>query len=191
MAEANISELSRRPLMALMGVVAIIAAAGLSGIHVVVGQSPPSSGSGCTNAFLSLAPCLNYVTGSNTAAKPPQGCCTAFATIVQNNATCLCQLLTNNNTLGIPVNQTQALALPGACHVKIPPISRCKLAVGGPANSPVGSPGTGGLITPSTDSPLSPGPSVNQTSGDVAAVFTPPIITSLSAGVLIAASFVW
>ncbi|GLJ07986.1 hypothetical protein SUGI_0079060 [Cryptomeria japonica] len=71
--------------------------------------------SDCNIALVSLSPCLNYISGNETT--PSQGCCGALATVVKNNASCLCQLLTGNNQLGIAINQTRALAMPGECKV--------------------------------------------------------------------------
>ncbi|KAK2371871.1 Bifunctional inhibitor/lipid-transfer protein/seed storage 2S albumin superfamily protein [Trifolium repens] len=46
------------------------------------------------------------------------------------------------------INQTQALALPGACKVKTPPTSQCNTKnAASPADSPAG---TGSKSTPST-----------------------------------------
>eukprot|EP01018_Ginkgo_biloba_P022164 Gb_06428 [translate_table: standard] len=186
MARINVSE-SRRPLMAVMGIVAVIVAGGVSG---VMGQS------GCTTAIVSLSPCLNYITGNVT--KPPQSCCTALNSVVKTNAVCLCQLFANNNPLGFPVNQTRALALPGLCNVKTPPLSQCK-ATGGPAKAPVASPGPAqttpsNTIPPPTTSvggnlPLSPGATPTGTSG-VPLAFTPSTIT-LFTGLILASITVW
>uniref|UniRef100_A0A2N9GGA3 Bifunctional inhibitor/plant lipid transfer protein/seed storage helical domain-containing protein n=1 Tax=Fagus sylvatica TaxID=28930 RepID=A0A2N9GGA3_FAGSY len=61
---------------------------------------------------------------------------------------CLCEVLSGGASLpGINFNQTQALALPGACNVQTPPISQCNAS--SPADSPSGGvfktvPSTGG-----------------------------------------------
>ncbi|KAF9682905.1 hypothetical protein SADUNF_Sadunf05G0156500 [Salix dunnii] len=96
--------------------------------------------SGCTGSLVSLAPCLNYVTGNSSAPSPP--CCSQLATIVQSQPRCLCALVNGGgSSLGISINQTLALALPTACNVQTPPISRCN-AADGPAAPPASSPGT-------------------------------------------------
>ncbi|KAJ9188102.1 hypothetical protein P3X46_003494 [Hevea brasiliensis] len=83
--------------------------------------------SGCSNALTSLASCLNYVTGNSTT--PSSTCCLQLANVVQSSPQCLCSLLNNNGpSLGITINQTLALSLPGACKVQTPPISQCKAA---------------------------------------------------------------
>ena len=66
--------------------------------------------SGCTSVLISLSPCLNYITGNSST--PSQQC--------------LCEVLNGGgSSLGITINQTQALALPGSCNVQTPPISSC------------------------------------------------------------------
>ncbi|KAF5727057.1 non-specific lipid-transfer protein-like protein [Tripterygium wilfordii] len=108
-------------------------------------EAQPSST--CTNVIISLAPCLDYITGNSST--PSLSCCTQLASVVRSQPGCLCEVLNGgSSSLGVTVNQTQALALPGACNVQTPPISRCN------ANSPTGSPGT----TPSsTNGPASDG----------------------------------
>ncbi|XP_059648835.1 non-specific lipid transfer protein GPI-anchored 5-like [Cornus florida] len=121
--------------------------------------------SSCTNVIISMSPCLNYITGNSST--PSSGCCTQLATVVRSEPQCLCQVLTGGgSSLGININQTQALALPGACNVQTPPISRCNSA--SPANSPAGTPespssGTGSKTVPSTETGSSDGNSISLT----------------------------
>ena len=83
-----------------------------------------SAQSGCTTAIISLSPCLNYMTGNSST--PSSSCCTQLSSVVTNQAQCLCTLLNSGgSSLGLNLNQTQALALPGACNVKTPPLSQC------------------------------------------------------------------
>ncbi|XP_050204097.1 non-specific lipid transfer protein GPI-anchored 15-like isoform X2 [Mercurialis annua] len=107
--------------------------------------------SACNSALTSLASCLNYVTGNSST--PSSTCCSNLANIVQSSPQCLCTLLNNSGpSLGITINQTLALSLPGACKVQTPSISQCKAAtapttsaapptasVTPPASSPAGS----------------------------------------------------
>ncbi|CAK7327081.1 unnamed protein product [Dovyalis caffra] len=110
--------------------------------------------SDCTNVLISMSPCLNYITGNSS--NPSSQCCTQLASVVRSSPQCLCQVLNGGgSSLGINVNQTQAIALPGACNVQTPPISRCNGA--SPAGSPAGAPetpntpsGTGSKTVPST-----------------------------------------
>eukprot|EP01018_Ginkgo_biloba_P022165 Gb_02453 [translate_table: standard] len=134
MARINVSE-SRRPLMAVMGIVAVIVAGGVSG---VMGQS------GCTTAIVSLSPCLNYITGNVT--KPPQSCCTALNSVVKTNAVCL--------STGGPAKAP--VASPGPAQTTpsntIPPPTT---SVGGnlplsPGATPTGTSGVPLAFTPST-----------------------------------------
>lgn len=80
--------------------------------------------SDCTNVIISMSPCLNYITGNSST--PSSGCCSQLSSVVRSSPQCLCQVLNGGgSSLGINVNQTQALALPGACNVQTPPISQC------------------------------------------------------------------
>ncbi|XVF32546.1 hypothetical protein REPUB_Repub17cG0091600 [Reevesia pubescens] len=58
--------------------------------------------------------------------------------VVQSSPQCLCSVLNSGASLGITINQTLALQLPGACQVQTPPINRCNATP--PAASPTGSP---------------------------------------------------
>ncbi|XP_059461196.1 non-specific lipid transfer protein GPI-anchored 5 [Corylus avellana] len=113
--------------------------------------------SSCTSVIISMSPCLNYITGNSST--PSSGCCTQLASVVRSQPQCLCEVLNGGgSSLGINVNQTQALALPGACNVQTPPLSRCN-AASSPADSPAGTPdssnttpsGSGSKTVPSTD----------------------------------------
>lgn len=80
--------------------------------------------SGCTSALLGLSPCLNFVTGNSST--PSSSCCSTLSNIVQSQPQCLCSLVNGGATnLGIAINQTLALTLPGACKVQTPPLSQC------------------------------------------------------------------
>ncbi|KAK1262603.1 hypothetical protein QJS04_geneDACA021144 [Acorus gramineus] len=85
-----------------------------------------SAQSGCTMAIIGLAPCLNYITGNTST--PASSCCSQLTSVVQSNPRCLCSLLNGGgSSFGINVNQTLALALPGACNVQTPPVSQCNV----------------------------------------------------------------
>ncbi|EXB63475.1 Non-specific lipid-transfer protein-like protein [Morus notabilis] len=91
--------------------------------------------SGCTNTIISLSPCLNYIQGNSST--PSSGCCSQLSSVVSSQPKCLCEVLNGgSSSLGININQTQALALPGACKVQTPPLSQCNAA--SPAGSPAG-----------------------------------------------------
>ncbi|TKY51174.1 Non-specific lipid-transfer protein [Spatholobus suberectus] len=102
--------------------------------------------SSCTSALVNLSPCLDYISGNSST--PSSGCCTQLASVVRSQPLCLCQVLNGGgSSLGIKINQTQALALPAACKVQTPPISRCNAT--SPAESPNSSPsGTGSTTCP-------------------------------------------
>ncbi|KAM4115902.1 hypothetical protein ACJW30_02G008700 [Castanea mollissima] len=122
-----------------------------------------SAQSSCTNVIISMSPCLNYITGNTST--PSSGCCSQLASVVRSQPQCLCQVLNGgSSSLGININQTQALALPGACNVQTPPLSSCNAAAS-PSNSPAGSPtssdsGSGSKTVPSTEGSTSAGSSI-------------------------------
>ncbi|OMP01437.1 Plant lipid transfer protein/Par allergen [Corchorus olitorius] len=112
--------------------------------------------SSCTMAITSLAPCLNFITGNSST--PSSSCCSQLQSVVQSSPQCLCSVLNGGASMGININQTLALQLPGACKVQTPPISQCNAATPSsspsipPATSPTGSPSDetpDGAITPS------------------------------------------
>lgn len=79
---------------------------------------------GCTSALISLSPCLNYISGNSSS--PSSSCCSQLSNVVQSSPQCLCSVLNGGgSSLGITINQTLALALPGACNVQTPPVSQC------------------------------------------------------------------
>ncbi|KAI3518538.1 hypothetical protein L1887_07343 [Cichorium endivia] len=91
------------------------------------------SSSGCTNVIISMSPCLNYISGNSST--PSSGCCTQLASVVKSQPQCLCEVLNGGgSSLGLNINQTQALELPKACDVQTPPTSQCN--AGSPGNSP-------------------------------------------------------
>ncbi|KAJ6796910.1 non-specific lipid-transfer protein-like protein [Iris pallida] len=88
----------------------------------------------CMPAITSLAPCLGFITGNSST--PSSSCCTTLASVVQTQAQCLCTVLNGAPQLPFVVNQTQALALPGACNIQTPPLSQCNAASGSAAPAP-------------------------------------------------------
>ncbi|WOH01705.1 hypothetical protein DCAR_0521090 [Daucus carota subsp. sativus] len=115
-------------------------------VIVAAGITMSSAQSSCSTVIISLSPCLDYVTGNSST--PSSGCCTQFATVVRSQPQCLCQVINGgSSSLGINLNQTQALALPSACKVETPPISHCIAA--SPTDTPSGTSGTGSKNIPS------------------------------------------
>ncbi|KAK4797502.1 hypothetical protein SAY86_029828 [Trapa natans] len=142
------------PKMAGIRVTAMVLSASLAmvGVSMWAGASAQST-SGCTTVLISLSPCLNYISGNSSI--PSSSCCSQLASVVRSQPQCLCQVLNGGgSSLGISINQTQAMALPGACSVKTPPVSLCNAA--SPAGSPSGTPspavpsGSGSNTVPST-----------------------------------------
>ncbi|KAH9289064.1 hypothetical protein KI387_033181 [Taxus chinensis] len=167
-------------------IVVVITAAGRNG---VVNAQTPSSG--CTTSLLAgLSPCISFFNASN-GISPPQGCCTAFASVVETSAACICQLFSFMPTgslpsplpSGFPINQTQALNLPAACQITTAPCT-------GAGVSPTTSPDVSGTTTatdgpstvtaeaPSASFPSAPSavgiaPSSPRVTSDAKALFTP------------------
>ena len=80
--------------------------------------------SGCTSALMGMSSCLNFITGNTST--PSSSCCSQLGNMVQSQPQCLCQVLNGNGiNLGISINRTLALTLPGACNVQTPPVSQC------------------------------------------------------------------
>ncbi|KAM5563703.1 non-specific lipid transfer protein GPI-anchored 5 [Rosa sericea] len=126
---------------------------GLALVLVIMLLGRATAQSSCTSTLASLAPCLNYVTGNSST--PSSSCCSQLSIVVRSSPQCLCSLLNGGgSTLGITINQTLALSLPGACNVKTPPVSQCKSANG---------PTTSSASTPTASSPAD---SNNQTPAD-------------------------
>ncbi|EOX94709.1 PREDICTED: non-specific lipid-transfer protein-like protein At2g13820 isoform X2 [Theobroma cacao] len=102
---------------AMLAAVVIVAATLWTG---AVAQSSSS----CTNVLVSMSPCLDYIQGNSS--KPSSSCCSQLANVVRSQPQCLCEVLNGGaSSLGVSVNQTQAMALPTACNVKTPPASQC------------------------------------------------------------------
>ncbi|KAF3457110.1 hypothetical protein FNV43_RR01767 [Rhamnella rubrinervis] len=138
--------------MASKGINIVLAVFGL--VSMLWAISMAQSTSDCTNVLISMLPCINYVTGSSST--PTSSCCSQLANVVLKWSQCLCLVLSGGGaSLGININQTLALALPGACNMQTPPVSRCN-AANGPATS-VGSPK--GLPGTKTDVPVTGGSS--------------------------------
>ncbi|KAK8588326.1 hypothetical protein V6N13_087258 [Hibiscus sabdariffa] len=123
--------------------------------------SMAQSSSGCTNVLISMSPCLDYIKGNSS--RPSSSCCSQLGNVVRSNPQCLCQVLNGGaSSLGISVNQSQAMALPTACNVQTPPASQCNGA-SSPSDSPSGtsnSPSSGGgskSNVPTTDDSTSTG----------------------------------
>lgn len=93
-------------------------------VAIAVVSTTVKGQSGCTSVIVSMASCLNYVSGS--AATPPASCCSALANVVKTQPRCLCTIVNGGgSSFGVSINQTLALGLPSVCKVDTPPTSRC------------------------------------------------------------------
>ncbi|KAK3030116.1 hypothetical protein RJ639_038865 [Escallonia herrerae] len=70
----------------------------------------------CADQLVGLATCLPYVGGDAKA--PTLDCCAGIKQVLQKSRICLCILVKDRNDpgLGLKINATLALGLPGACH---------------------------------------------------------------------------
>ncbi|KAE8679625.1 zinc finger HIT domain-containing protein 2-like [Hibiscus syriacus] len=135
----------------------IFAAVFIVAVSLWTGGALAQSSSSCTNVLISMSPCLSYIQGNSST--PSSSCCSQLASVVSSQPLCLCEVLNGGaSSLGMDVNQTQAMALPTACNVKTPPASQCN------ASSPSGSPsgtnppsGGGSKTVPTTDDGTSGG----------------------------------
>ncbi|KAE8797688.1 Non-specific lipid-transfer protein-like protein [Hordeum vulgare] len=127
----------------------ILLAAALAAALLVASASAQS---GCTTALVGLYPCMNYISGSDTA--PTKSCCSQLGSVVQSQPQCLCSALGGDSSSlgGVTINKTRALELPMACNVQTPPASRCNGGGSAPsgATPDVQTPaGSGSKATPS------------------------------------------
>ncbi|CAH1431793.1 unnamed protein product [Lactuca virosa] len=107
-------------------------------LMVMVWGSAHAQSSTCTNTLMGLASWLNYVTGNSST--PSTSCCSQLSTVVQSQPRCLCSLLNGNGpNIGVTINQTLAISLPGACKVQTPPLNLCNAVANGPASGPTSS----------------------------------------------------
>ncbi|KAL9331796.1 hypothetical protein ACSQ67_001406 [Phaseolus vulgaris] len=98
----------------------------LSLVVALSGATLGQSQSSCTNVFISLAPCLDYVTGN--ASTPSSSCCSQLAYVVSSQPLCLCEVVNGGASsiaASFNINQTRALALPTSCNIQTPPLSTC------------------------------------------------------------------
>ncbi|KAI3749406.1 hypothetical protein L2E82_20018 [Cichorium intybus] len=123
------------------------------GLVLVMLSGVAMAQSGCTTALVSMSPCLSYVSGNSST--PSLSCCSQLANVVQSQPQCLCPFTGNGagSPTGLNINQTLALALPGACNIQTPPVSRCNDggADGPTSSTPSNTPsGSGSKTTPGT-----------------------------------------
>ncbi|EER93307.1 hypothetical protein BDA96_01G060800 [Sorghum bicolor] len=117
---------------------------------VLAWQCAAQSGPGCMPELVSLNPCMDYMSGNETAPDGP--CCSAVSGMLRSSPGCLCMVVGGTAaSLGVAVDADRALRLPAACKVQAPPASQCN-AVGVPVPSPAAgtaSPGDPAAATPS------------------------------------------
>ncbi|XP_073135180.1 non-specific lipid transfer protein GPI-anchored 5-like [Henckelia pumila] len=127
-----------------------------------------SQSNDCTNVLISMSPCLNFISGNSST--PSVSCCSKLRNVVGSQPQCLCQVLNGGGSnMGLNINQTQALALPKACNVQTPSVTKCNDASPSNSPSPPNSPsktpsggGAGSKVVPSPGDGSSNAASPNQ-----------------------------
>ncbi|CAM8964235.1 unnamed protein product [Rhodiola kirilowii] len=158
---------------------------------------PSTTETDCMTLLAGAFDCLSYVQEGSNLTEPDKACCPELATLVNTNPICLCQLLTKKgNSLGIPIDMTRALALPGACKVEVPDPRLCAVINGSPTDAPGSSPTdglspTGAVLPPPTGAVLPP-TSVNNDNGGAVAIVGSSASSFLVALVAVAAAaYTW
>ncbi|XP_015086791.1 non-specific lipid-transfer protein-like protein At5g64080 isoform X2 [Solanum pennellii] len=104
--------------------IAIICMAFVPIIITMISVQVAMAQSDCTSTLITMASCLSFVTGS--AKTPSASCCSALSGVLQSKPRCLCVIVNGGgSSLGVQINQTQALALPSSCNLQTPPVSKC------------------------------------------------------------------
>ncbi|KAJ0111709.1 hypothetical protein Patl1_03337 [Pistacia atlantica] len=89
------------------------------------GGATAQSNSNCSNVLATMAPCLNYLMANSST--PSTSCCSQLGAVVKSSPDCLCAALNGSiPSMGININRTIALTLPGACQVQTPSFNNCK-----------------------------------------------------------------
>ncbi|GJS91272.1 non-specific lipid-transfer protein-like protein [Tanacetum coccineum] len=145
-------------------------------VMVMICGGAHAQSSSCTSSLMGLSPCLNFVTGNTTTPSP--SCCSQLANVVQTQPRCLCSLLNGNvPNIGVSINQTLALTLPGACQVQTPSISLCN--ANGPTSGPASAPTSpASAPTGSTDESQTTQPSEQTPEAQAPATLSPPTVPS-------------
>lgn len=117
--------------VAVIAAVLIIASLTLQ-VSAQMDMSPSSGPSGapdCMTNLMNMTGCLSYVMigEGGGATKPDKTCCPALAGLVESSPQCLCYLLSGDMAaqLGIQIDKSKALKLPGVCGVVTPDPSLC------------------------------------------------------------------
>ncbi|KAK6926453.1 Bifunctional inhibitor/plant lipid transfer protein/seed storage helical domain [Dillenia turbinata] len=87
----------------------------------------PGPSPDCFTNLLNLSDCLTFVEEGSNLTTPEKPCCGELAGLVESTPQCLCDLLGKSDSLGITLNTTKALALPGNCGVSTPDPSLCAI----------------------------------------------------------------
>ncbi|XP_010251646.1 PREDICTED: non-specific lipid transfer protein GPI-anchored 2-like isoform X2 [Nelumbo nucifera] len=144
------------------GVVVVVAAMVVLMAFSEVRAQAPAPAPDCLTKLLNLSDCLTFVEAGSNLTKPEKNCCPSLAGLVESSPECLCQLLGNANSFGIPVDVSKALKLPSACGVSTPDPSLCSV-FGVPISSPTASEGP--TASASAPSPEAGAPSTKGSSG--------------------------
>ncbi|GFP95846.1 protein yls3 [Phtheirospermum japonicum] len=107
----------------------------LTGTISAVAASLEDDEKDCAEQLTNLAACIPYVSG--TAKQPTKECCDDTAKLKAAKPKCLCVLIKESTdpSMGLPINTTLALQMPGACNIDAK-VSDCPTLLNIPADSP-------------------------------------------------------
>ncbi|KAL5575045.1 hypothetical protein UlMin_016744 [Ulmus minor] len=132
------------------------------------GPAAAPASADCVTLVTGTADCLSYVTKGSNLTVPDKPCCPELKTLVDTNATCLCELLAQSANYGLEIDLKRATKLPSVCKVDTPPISTCAVLGIPVAGAPLASPGPSPGGEPSEGSTVAPSPTKNNAASAVA-----------------------
>lgn len=79
----------------------------------------------CSVLVYDMSDCVSFLSDGSTDTEPDHPCCSGLETVIETDADCVCEAFMMSSQMGIQLNMTRALALPGACGVSGPPLDNC------------------------------------------------------------------
>lgn len=85
----------------------------------------PAPAVDCSSLVLNMADCLSFVSAGSSVNKPEGQCCSGLKTVLQTDASCLCEAFKSSASLGVVLNVSKAMTLPTLCKLSAPSPSNC------------------------------------------------------------------
>lgn len=104
---------------------AILAIHGIAAMAQAPAPGPAAAAADCFTTLLNMSDCLSYVSTGSNDTKPDKHCCPELAGLVESSPSCLCQLLSDPDKVGLTIDVDRAMKLPSACNVSTPPVTLC------------------------------------------------------------------